>query len=348
MAKPVRFDLDPELRDACIASIRAGSKSFHAASILLPGRVRLAARALYAFCRASDDLIDEETGAHADAASLMLRIGNLYDGAPMDSVPDLAFARVVADFDIPRAVPEALVEGFRWDEEGRSYETLEDVIAYAVRVASTVGLMMTVIMGVRRAHVLARAADLGIAMQLTNIARDVGEDARRGRIYLPTEWLDNAGIDRRRFLENPVHDTRMAGVVAQLLAAAETFYERGLTGVGGLPFDCRPAIRSAGAIYRDIGREIAAHGHDAVGRRAHTSKARKIELILHATANPFQLGPVRNIAPHRHAAALVAACATREAETPVSVDDKAGRMLEILEMARARTRAAAFQGGGPQ
>ena len=103
----------------------------------------------------------------------------------------------------PAALPEALLEGLAWDAEGRSYETLDDLFDYAARVAGTVGVMMTLIMGVRSPEALARACDLGVAMQLTNIARDVGEDARMGRIYLPRQWLREAGVDAEAFLADP-------------------------------------------------------------------------------------------------------------------------------------------------
>jgi phytoene synthase len=332
------FALDPALREACIESIRNGSKSFHAASILLPRRIRLAARGLYAFCRASDDLVDEQGGGRHGAEELRLRLDAIYSGRPHDKVEDRVFSRVVDAYGIPRAVPAALVEGFAWDEDGRSYQTIDDLIAYAARVASTVGVMMTLIMGVRDRAVLARAADLGVAMQLTNIARDVGEDARRGRLYLPDMWMREAGLDPNAWLANPVHDARIATVVARLLAVAEQFYARALTGVSGLPLDCRPAIRSAAYIYREIGREIAKAGHDSVTRRAHTSKNKKIELILYAAAQPFSLMPVLTTPTHPAVQFLVDASAARGARDPRGIDEKAGRLLELLALAETRKR----------
>ena len=101
---------------------------------------------------------------------------------------------------IPAALPEALLEGLAWDAEGRSYETIDELFDYAARVAGAVGVMMALIMDVRSPQALARACDLGVAMQLTNIARDVGEDARLGRIYLPRQWLREAGIDADAWL----------------------------------------------------------------------------------------------------------------------------------------------------
>ncbi len=102
---------------------------------------------------------------------------------------------------MPRALPEALLEGLAWDAQARRYATLSDLYDYSARVAAAVGAMMCVLMGVRDADALARACDLGVAMQLTNIARDVGEDARERRLYLPLDWLAEAGIDPDAFLD---------------------------------------------------------------------------------------------------------------------------------------------------
>jgi phytoene synthase len=336
--EPAPFMLDPALKEACIESIRNGSKSFHAASILLPGRVRLAARGLYAFCRASDDLVDENGAGRRGAVELGTRLSALYSGRPQSTIEDRVFARLVAAYGIPRAVPEALIEGFAWDEEGRSYRTIDDLIAYAARVASTVGVMMTLIMGVRDRAVLARAADLGVAMQLTNIARDVGEDARRGRLYLPADWLREAGLDPDAWLAAPQHDPRMGKVVARLLSVADDFYARSLTGISGLPLDCRPAIRSAAYIYREIGREIAKAGHDSVSRRARTSTNKKIELILYAAAHPFSFMPVLTAKTHPAVQFLVDAAAEAAPRSPRGIHEKAGRFLELLALAEGRRR----------
>src|SRR5262249_39014200 len=152
---------------ACRASIRKGSKSFFAASLLLPREVREAALALYAFCRAADDAVDE--GLNLDPLSqLRERLDRAYARRPLAIAADRAFADVVVRYAIPRAIPEALLEGFEWDARGRRYETLSELVAYAARVAGTVGAMMTCLMGTRDPYVVARACDLGVAMQLTN------------------------------------------------------------------------------------------------------------------------------------------------------------------------------------
>lgn len=267
--------------EACRASLRKGSKSFAAASLLLPPRVRRPAAALYAFCRMADDAVDESGDPHA-VDELRARLDQAYAGAPHDSPIDRAFSRMVAEQAMPRELVLALIEGFAWDAEGRRYTTISELCAYGARVAAAVGAMMTVLMGPRDADTLARACDLGVAMQLTNIARDVGEDARNGRLYLPLSWLDEAGIDAAAFLRDPRPSEALAGVIARLLRYADGLYARSDRGISMLPPDCRAAIRSARLIYADIGRVIAASGHDSVSRRAVVSGWRKLWLVLRA------------------------------------------------------------------
>ena len=179
----------PDDLDHCRNVIRTGSLSFHAASKLLPASVRDPALALYAFCRLADDEVDEGQNKTRAVIELQERLAQVYAGKPRNAPEDRAFASVVEDFEMPAALPEALLEGLAWDAMERRYTSPSDLRSYCARVASAVGAMMCVLMRVRDADALARACDLGVAMQLTNIARDVGEDARAGRIYLPLEWI---------------------------------------------------------------------------------------------------------------------------------------------------------------
>jgi phytoene synthase len=221
---------DTEIADleACRAALRGGSKSFDAAAKLLPQTVCKPAIALYAFCREADDAIDDGTG---NLDWLKARLSLIYEGRPLDSPADRAFARVVEAFAIPRALPDALLEGFAWDAEGRRYSDMSALRAYAVRVAGTVGAMMAVLMGIRDPDRLAAAIDLGVAMQLSNIARDVGEDARNGRLYLPLDWLAEAHIDPDGFIADPTHSVRLGGVVERLLDAADGYYRQANAGI---------------------------------------------------------------------------------------------------------------------
>lgn len=259
----------------CEAAIRHGSLSFHAASKLLPPAVRDPALALYAFCRLADDAVDLQTEKAAAVLSLRDRLDLVYAGRPRNAAPDRAFAAMVADHDMPRALPEALLEGLAWDAVGRDYATLSDLRAYSARVASAVGAMMCVLMGVRDAQALARACDLGVAMQLTNIARDVGEDARESRLYLPTDWLAEAGIDPAGFLRDPQATPAIRAMVARLLREADTLYARSEAGVAALPLACRPGIFAARYIYAGISGQVRRAGHDSITTRARTGTAQK-------------------------------------------------------------------------
>lgn len=274
MAKPSPADAQVRDAQACAAILAAGSRSFHAASRLLPARVRGPATALYAFCREADDAIDRGGDARS-LARLAQRLDAAYAQRPEDSPVDRAFASAVAGRRIPRAIPDAMIEGFSWDAENRRYDDLAALEAYAVRVAGTVGLMMALVMDARAPAALARALDLGVAMQLTNIARDVGEDARMGRFYLPLDWCAEAGLDVETFLAAPRFSPAIAEVTRRLLTAADRLYVQADAGLSALPLDCRPAIAAARNIYSAIGAEVAAAGFDGVSRRAVVGRSAK-------------------------------------------------------------------------
>jgi phytoene synthase len=270
--------IDPADLTACAATLRTGSRSFAMASLFLPRRVRAPATALYAFCRAADDAIDLCDDQPAALAQLRDRLDTIYGGTPTGAV-DRAFAAVVADFALPRALPEALLEGFAWDVEARRYADLPALIGYAMRVAGTVGVMMALLMGTRDAAMLSSACDLGCAMQLTNIARDVGEDARAGRLYLPLDWLRAEGLDPDAWLAEPCFNPGAGRVVQRLLAEAERLYARAEPGIARLPARCRPAIRAARLLYHGIGDAVARAGHDSVSARAVVPMGRKLALL---------------------------------------------------------------------
>lgn len=321
----------------CRALLRDGSSSFFAASLLLPRAVRNPASALYAFCRLADDAVDTGWNQHAALAQLRERLHAAYEGRPGATAADRALAAVVARFRIPRALPEALLEGFAWDLDGRKYETLAEVQDYGARVAGTVGAMMALLMGVRSAEGLARACDLGVAMQLSNIARDVGEDARMGRIYLPRQWLREAGIDPDAWLVQPVFNAAIATTVQRVLEAAQVLYDRVDAGIAQLPLACRPGINAARYLYAEIGREVERRGFDSVSARARVAPARKAGLMLRAALH------VRPDVPAHPAPVLEATRFLVDACKPVHVApgavpaqipwwDVAGRVVWVLQL----------------
>lgn len=295
---------------ACEAMIRTGSLSFHAASLLLPKAMRDAAYALYAFCRIADDQIDLQGGQEHTLARLKSRLDGVYAGAPEDTPVDRRLADVVRAYGVPRLAFDMLLEGLSWDTGARVYHTLDDVEAYAERVAGSVGAMMAALMGVRSLAMGVRACDLGVAMQLTNIARDVGEDARMGRLYLPRTWLVEEGIDPDRWLLSPRFSPALGRVIARLLRRAEDRYRRADEAIARLPLAYRPAIGAARLIYAEIGAAVAARGYDAVTARSRVGGARKSQLAARALVRALRPAgaplPAVGEAPRALAEALVA------------------------------------------
>jgi 15-cis-phytoene synthase len=289
---------DPSDIAACRTLLKGGSRTFHAASLVLPRKVADPAMALYAFCRLADDAVDLGSNRATAVERLKERLDRAYRGHPVNFPADRAFADVVARFSIPRELPEALLEGLAWDTEGRRYETLPELYAYAARVAGAVGAMMTLVMGQRAPEIVARACDLGVAMQLTNITRDVGEDARAGRLYLPLSWLRDAGIDPEAWLAKPTFRNEIGAIVQRLLDAADALYGRAAFGIERLPRACRPGIYAARALYAEIGRELERRGLDSVSQRAVVSGRRKLAVLGRTLAlGQTEWSPASRLAP---------------------------------------------------
>lgn len=332
--------IDPKDLAHCQQAIRHGSLSFHAASRLLPNKVRDPALALYAFCRLADDEVDLKSDKTASVIDLEKRLSLAYAGRPRNAAADRAFTAIIEEFDMPRTLPEALLEGLAWDAMERRYQSLSDLRAYAARVASTVGAMMAVLMGIRERDALARACDLGVAMQLTNIARDVGEDAREDRLYLPLEWFEKAGLAPADFLRSPTPSKDIRAMTRRLLAEARPLYDRAEAGIAELPFASRPGIFAARHIYAGIGTRVRAQGFDSITTRARTSRSQKLGwLVLSAC----QAG-VSAVAPRSarlHAAPLpeVAFLVDAAARNEASRDHWSAPVIDALTALKARDDA---------
>jgi 15-cis-phytoene synthase len=283
--------LQPADVKVCRELLRKNSKTFHAASLLLPQSVRESASVLYGFCRLADDEVDVAHAGVDAIAGLRMRLDRACSGQPLHEPTDRALAAVLSEHQIPREILELLIEGLAWDTQGRTYETLDELFDYATRVAGTVGAMMALLMGVRGTAGINRACELGIAMQLTNIARDVGEDARMGRIYLPLTWLRQAGIDPATWLKNPQFNEAIAAVVSRLLTEADTLYRGVESGVARLPLGCRPGINAARFLYQNIGTEIRRAGFNSIDRRAVVPGRRKLLWLARALVDLMPTTP---------------------------------------------------------
>lgn len=253
------------------------SRSFHLASALLPAGKREAARALYAFCRISDDTVDElgdEAPAHLEA----WRARALASTVPAGDPVALAWADARTRYQIPGQYAEQLLDGVARDFEQTRYETFEELAAYSYGVASTVGLMSMHIIGFQDEEAIAYAVKLGVALQVTNILRDVGEDWRAGRVYLPQEELAAFGLSEDDLAAGHVDD-RWRRFMRFQIARNRRLYEEAWPGIGLLDPDGRMAIAVAAGVYRAILDDIEAHDYDVFNRRAHVSTWGKVRRL---------------------------------------------------------------------
>ncbi len=255
-----------------------GSKSFALAARALPRSCRDDIAVLYAYCRRADDLVDDASAAEQPARldALAAELGSVYAGEPQEDPVLAEFQRVVFRYAIPEGYPRALLDGFRSDVGAVRIRTLSELLIYAHRVAGVVGLMSCRVFGVHDARALTHANHLGIAMQLTNVCRDVAEDWGKNRVYLPAELLGSvAGAP----LE-PGASERVKLALRRLLALADRYYASGELGLAALPFRIAVAVRAARLVYAAIGARIAAQGHDVHAGRAVVSGFRKLFLVL--------------------------------------------------------------------
>lgn len=281
------------MSDAVVASsevaIAQGSQSFAAAARLFDKETRGDAVMLYAWCRHCDDVIDGQTLGHAQEANfrtgqqerlelLRAQTAAALAGEYTNDPTFEALRRVVKRHQIPARHPQELLRGFEMDVANRHYATIDDTLDYCYHVAGVVGVMMAMIMGVRDPKVLDRASDLGLAFQLTNIARDVVDDARVGRVYVPTELLEKHGVSDIRPDDRSQWPALHAAAL-ELLDLAERYYASAYIGMSSLPPRSAWAIGAARRVYRAIGSKLRAGGPSAWESRVSTSKAEKVGLL---------------------------------------------------------------------
>ena len=275
-------------------SIAQGSKSFGLASRLFDRKTRERAWLLYSWCRKCDDIADgqDHGGAlsvvenpHERLAFIRAMTERALAGEVTGDPAFDALGLVVSECRIPHQWPRDLVLGFAMDTDEFSPRHESDLLTYCYHVAGIVGLMMAVVMGVdpEDTETLDRACDLGLAFQLANIARDIGEDAAAGRCYLPEEWLVEADIPPGEHMK-PHYRSRLADISWWLADMAQDYEASARIGAAKLPFRSRWAVLSAAGIYGDIAREVAVRGQSAWDHRVHTSKLAKLGWVIKAFA----------------------------------------------------------------
>jgi phytoene/squalene synthetase len=289
-------------RDAIVAtareSIARGSKSFAAASLLFDRKTRERSWLLYAWCRACDDIADGQDHGHGmtrvdDGPARLARLSAMTEAALAGQVvgdPAFDALRIVAaEIALPPRFARDLVAGFALDAEDWRPRSEGDLYTYCYHVAGVVGCMMAVAMGVSPDDdaTLDRACDLGMAFQLANIARDIAEDDRAGRCYLPQDWLAEMDIPPGEHMK-PQFRPRLAVLAGRLAARAGDFEASARVGTGALTFRSAWAVLAAADTYGAIARTVAARGEHAWDKRVSTGAAAKLGFIARAAGDAMR------------------------------------------------------------
>ena len=279
-----------EIVEGAREAIQRGSKSFRAASRLFDRTTRERAWMLYCWCRHCDDVADGQVygfgqGVRGNISVLRGRTRSAAEGKPTEEIAFQALGQLLSECPLPACFLDDHLDGFALDEMGWRPQTEEDLIRYCYHVAGSVGCMMAILMGVSPddTETLERAADLGIAFQLSNIARDVREDFDNGRCYLPEEWLAEFEVEPDALFE-PRHKDSLVTMVDRLVESVAVYEASARKGVARLPFRSRVAVLMALRIYGAIGRRVAALGAAAWDRRVVISKTRKLAYLVPSLA----------------------------------------------------------------
>jgi len=271
-------------------SFRYHSRTFSLAARFLPRAVQLPVATLYLYCRRVDSIADQrvlEVGADRalrEVESVREHLHATLAGQPPDDeVLWRRLGEVHARYDLDRGPLEELIQGAIWDLKDRPIETEDDLVSYSNLVGGSVGAMMLPFLSddAQRENLETAARQLGVAMQITNIVRDVGEDLDElDRIYLPTEWMETHGVSPSS-LEAGCCEARYADLLEQAMSVAERYYRKSYDGIAALPFRARLGIRAAAQMYREILNEVRANDYDNLNRRAYVSFGRKLLLVAY-------------------------------------------------------------------
>lgn len=283
--------------DYCKTLTHFHSRSFFMASQLLSGDKRRAVRALYAFCRLTDDIVDcPNDNTLLTLAEWRERALSWHPTA--DDLTAVAWADARARYHIPRRYAEQLMDGVARDLQQSRYETFADLATYCYGVASTVGLMSMHIIGFESEKAIPYAIKLGVALQLTNILRDVGEDWERGRLYLPLEELAHFGLTEADVAQRVV-DNRWRTFMQFQIQRNRQLYEDAWPGIAMLHKEGRLAIAAAAGFYQAILNDIEAHDYDNFNRRAYVSQWGKLRLLpklwWQSRQDPIEKRPWRSL-----------------------------------------------------
>ena len=261
----------------CEAITKQYSKSFYFASSFLPDEKRRAIRALYAFCRWTDDIVDVPQSEPEQAFDRWSAAVAARESDDHNNPVLMAWNDTRARYRLPTAVIEDLLAGVLMDFDIQRYQSYEELWLYCYRVAATVGILSMHIIGFEEGAT-PYAIKLGVALQLTNILRDVGEDAQRGRIYLPLDEVARFGLTEED-LFNAVVDERYRALIQFQIARAERLYDEAWPGIQMLHRDGQFAVATAARVYRAILPEIVAHGYDNHNHRAFVPTRRKLLML---------------------------------------------------------------------
>lgn len=281
---------------ACTALVRIHARTFYAASRLLTPAKRRAAFALYAFCRIADDIVDtpSEGEAHQRLAALARALDAALDGHADDPILR-EVATAVHTHDVPRSALHELLDGVARDLHPVHYASWSALSNYCEGVASSVGEMCTHVFGVRdaasRMRAVRYARTLGVAMQLTNILRDVGEDARRGRCYLPADDLVAFDLTPHDVLTRVdlARDERWAPFVAAQIGRARSLYEAARPGIALLAPDAVRCATACATGYAAILDAIESNNFDSIGTRARVGRRARVALLWRAWRTPLEM-----------------------------------------------------------
>ncbi|MFN2135126.1 MAG: phytoene/squalene synthase family protein [Candidatus Promineifilaceae bacterium] len=259
----------------CETVTRQHSATFYMSTALMAPEQRRATRALYAFCRVSDDLVDRPVGGVADASHFeRWRQRSLSSSPSPEELVAFAWADARARFQIPRQYAEQLLDGVATDLAVKRYETFADLADYCYGVASTVGLMSMHIVGFEDESAIPYAVKLGIALQLTNILRDVAEDWSNGRFYLPLDELAAFGLAEEDIAAQRL-DARWRAFLRFQIERARALYSEAMPGLALLKPRGRVAVAAAAELYSAILEDIEVHDYNVFSHRAHISSGRK-------------------------------------------------------------------------